>query len=287
MIQAKHLSRASLVALFAIGSSAAFALSASAQSPQPWAVERIEKSPRHLEYVDVKHGNRTVKCFIAYPQVSDKAQAVIVIHEIFGLTDWVKSICDQLAEAGYIAIAPDFLSGMGPNGGGTESLGGRDGATRVIRTVPRDQVTSDLNAVAEYVTKLPAANGNLSVCGYCWGGTETFRYATNNKNLKAAYVFYGSGPTDAADIARINCPVYGFYGENDNRINATIDGSKKLMADAKKTYEPVIYVGAGHGFMRSGEDPAGGAADKKGRTDGWARWKELLKKTATATQPTP
>jgi carboxymethylenebutenolidase len=274
-----------VAALFSLSLFAVVVSPAAGQSPQPWAVARIEASPRHLEYVDVKHGDRTVKCFVAYPQVSGKAQAVIVIHEIFGLTDWVKSICDQLAEAGYIAIAPDFLSGMGPNGGGSESLGGRDGATRVIRTLPKEQITADLNAVAEYVTKLPAANGNLSVCGYCWGGTETFRYATNNKNLKAAYVFYGSGPTEAADIARINCPVYGFYGENDNRINATIDGSKKLMAEAKKTYEPVIYKGAGHGFMRSGEDPNGGQADKDGRRDGWTRWKELLKKTATAAGP--
>jgi carboxymethylenebutenolidase len=151
--------------------------------------------------------------------------------------------------------------------------------------VPKEQITADLNAVADYVTKLPAANGNLSVCGFCWGGTETFRYATNNKNLKAAYVFYGSGPTAAADIARINCPVYGFYGENDNRVNATIPQSKELMSAAKKTYEPVIYDGAGHGFMRSGEDPNGPANDKKAREDGWVRWKDLLKKTATATTP--
>src|SRR3954449_9489730 len=94
-------------------------------SAQDWAKARLEKSPRHLEWVKVKHDNREVNCYIAYPEVKDKATAVIVIHEIFGLSDWVKDVTDQLAEAGYIAIAPDLLSGVGPNGGGTAELGGR------------------------------------------------------------------------------------------------------------------------------------------------------------------
>jgi carboxymethylenebutenolidase len=278
------LSRRTLVAyLIALTGLVLAARPAAAQGDQSWAKARVDNSRRHLEWVDVKHGNRTVKCFVAYPEASGKTQAVIVIHEIFGLTEWVKSICDQLAEAGYIAIAPDFLSGMGPNGGGSAELGA--GVRNVINQLPPDQITADLNAAADYVAKLPSSNGNVSVCGYCWGGTQTFRYATNNKNLKAAYVFYGSGPTNAEEIARITCPVYGFYGERDNRINATIDRSKELMAAAKKTYEPVIYAGAGHGFMRSGEDPNGPEADKKARTDGWARWKELLQKTATAATP--
>src|SRR5919198_18428 len=93
---------------------------------QDWAKARLEKSPRHLEWVKVRHGDREVNCFIAYPEVKDKATAMVVIHEIFGLSDWVRGVADQLAEAGYIAIAPDLLSGMGPNGGGTSALGGSD-----------------------------------------------------------------------------------------------------------------------------------------------------------------
>jgi carboxymethylenebutenolidase len=269
-------------ALVAFGGVASFSEQAAAQGDQAWAKSRVDNSRRHLEWVEVKHGNRTVKCFVAYPESTAKTQVVLVIHEIFGLTEWVKSICDQLAEAGYIAIAPDFLSQMGPNGGGSAELGAN--VRNVILGLPKDQITADLNAAAEYAAKIPSANGNLSVCGYCWGGSQTFRYATNNKNLKAAYVFYGDlQDPKAEDVARINCPVYGFYGERDNRINASLDNTKKLMADGKKTYEPVIYAGAGHGFMRGGEDPNGQAADKKAREDGWARWKELLKKTATAT----
>lgn len=187
-------------------------------------------------------------------------------------------MCDQLAEAGYIAIAPDLLSGMGPDGGGTESLGGGDGVRRVIQTLPPDQITADLDAVAEYVKNLPAAKGTVSVSGFCWGGSQSFRYATNNSDLKAAFVFYGSGPTDDAAIGKISAPVYGFYGENDNRINASIPETTKLMADADKIYEPVVYEGAGHGFLRAGEDPAGDTANKEARKDAWARWKEILEK---------
>ncbi len=248
----------------------AFAVLAVSASAQDWAKARLEKSPRHLEWVTVTNGNRAVKCFVAYPEVKHKATAVLVIHEIFGLTDWVRSVTDQLAEAGYIAIAPDLLSGA--------TYEGLDDARKAIAQLPPDQVTGDLNAAADYVTKLPACNGKLAVAGFCWGGSESFRYATNNKNLKAAFVFYGTGPEDADAIARIPCPVYGFYGGNDARVNATIPKTTELMKAAGKTYEPVTYDGAGHGFMRAGEDPKGSEANKKAREAGWKRWLELLKK---------
>jgi carboxymethylenebutenolidase len=251
---------------------------AGAVSAQDWAKPRLEKSPRHLEWVKVKQGKREVKCFVAYPEVKDKATAVVVIHEIFGLTDWVRGVADQLAEAGYIAIAPDLLSGAGPNGGGTAELGGDDAARGAISSLPPDQVTADLNAVLDYVTKLPACNGKVAVTGFCWGGGQSFRLATNNKNIKAAFPFYGTGPDKEQDIARINSPVYGFYGGNDNRVNATIPKSSELMKKAGKTYEPVTYEGAGHGFMRAGEAPEAGEANKKARDEAWKRLKELLKK---------
>src|SRR5438477_6978385 len=137
-------------------------------SAQEWAKARLDKSPRHLEWVKIKHGNREVNCFIAYPEVKDKATAMVVIHEIFGLTDWVRGVADQLAEAGYIAIAPDLLSGSAPGGGGTAELGGGDAVRRAIMALPPDQVTGDLNAAAEHVGKLPAANGKVAVAGFCW-----------------------------------------------------------------------------------------------------------------------
>src|SRR6185295_5719963 len=122
------------------------------------------------------------KCYIGYPEVKNKATAVVLIHEIFGLSDWVRGVVDQLAEAGYIAIAPDFLSGMGPNGGGTSEIRATDSNAvgKAIRDLPPDQITADLNAVADFVSKLPAANGKVAVTGYCWGGSQSFRYATKN-----------------------------------------------------------------------------------------------------------
>lgn len=248
------------------------------------AKARLEKSPRHQEWVKVKNGPREVQSFIVYPEVNDKATAVVLIHEIFGLSDWVRGVADQLAEAGYIAIAPDLLSGMGPGGGGTSAFSGTDEVRRAISTLPPDQVTADLNAAVEYVSKLPACNGKVTVAGFCWGGSQAFRFATNNPAIKAAFVLYGTGPDSEEAIARIHCPVYGFYGGNDARVSATVPQSAELMKKAGKrksismTFEPVTYEGAGHGFMRAGEAPDASEANKKARAEAWNRWKGLLQK---------
>lgn len=262
-------------------SNAAGAASPDTNVSQDWAKQRLAKSPRHQEWVKVKNGSREVSSFVVYPENKNKATAVIVIHEIFGMSDWVQSLTDQLAEAGYVAIAPDLLSGMGPNGGGTSSLTG-DAVGKAIRDLPPDQITGDLNAVADYISKVPASNGKIVVTGYCWGGGESFRYATNNPNVKAAFVFYGPAPAsadgtpDKAALAKITAPVYGFYAGNDARINATLPKTTEAMTELKKKYEPVTYEGAGHGFMRAGEAPDANEANKKARDESWARWKKIL-----------
>ena len=225
----------------------AFSLLAAPAWGQDWAKARLEKSPRHGEWVKVKHGDREVQAFVVYPEVKGKAPAVVVIHEIFGMSDWAKLMADEVAEAGYIAIAPDLLSGMGPKGGGTDEV--KD-VGKAIRDLPPDQITADLNACADYVAKLPACNGTVAVAGFCWGGGQAFRFAANRKDLKAAFVFYGSPPDSKDEVAKIQCPVYGFYGGNDARIDATIPKTTDLMKDAGKTYDPVVYEKAGHGFMR-------------------------------------
>jgi len=245
---------------------------------QDWAKTKLEKSPRHQEWIQVKQGRRQVHCFVVYPESKDKAPVMIVIHENRGLTDWVRRAADQFAEAGCIAIAPDLLSAMGPGGGKTSDFAGEDAATKAIYTLPPEQVTADLNAVAAYAASLPAANGKVVVSGFCWGGGQTFRFATNNKDLKAAFVFYGVGPDKAEEISRIQCPVYGFYAGNDARVNATITKSSELMKSASKVYEPVTYEGAGHGFMRAGEEPNARLENTKAREAAWARLKALLKK---------
>jgi len=259
-----------------------------AAAPAPnWAKMAVEKSPRHREWVNVKNGNRTVGAFVVYPEVKNKATAIVVIHEIFGMSDWVQMEADELAEAGYLAIAPDLLSGMGPNGGGTSSLPDGNAVGKAIRDLPPDQITADLNAVADYAAKLPAANGKVAVAGFCWGGTQSFRFATNRPSLVAAFVFYGTGPESADAINAIKAPVYGFYAGNDARVGATVPKTMEMMTAAKKTFEVVTYEGAGHGFMRAGDAPPppadadqkvkdAYAGNKKARDEAWARWKKIL-----------
>jgi carboxymethylenebutenolidase len=242
---------------------------------QDWAKERLNKSPRHSEWVDLKHGDRTVKAFVVYPEVKTKAPAVLIIHEIFGLTDWAKNLADELAAAGYIAIAPDLLTAPGKD---TQSYPDQGAAIKAVSALKSAQIFSDLDAAADYVTKLPAADGTLAVCGFCWGGGWSFGYANHNPKLKAAFVFYGTGPETKADAENIKCPVYGFYAEDDARVDATIPPTKEIMKSLGKTYEPEIYAGAGHGFMRAGEAPDASQANRKAHDDAWARWKSLLKK---------
>ena len=279
---------------------------------QDWARERLAKSPRHREWVKVKNGNREVNSFVVYPEVKKKATAVVVIHEIFGMSDWVQQLTDELAEAGYIAIAPDLLSGMGPKGGGTSDFDS-NAVRQAIGSLPPAQIAADLNAVADYISKVPGANGNVAVAGFCWGGSQTFNFATNRPSLKAAFVFYGTPPAtnaqgqpfaiDNTALGRIAAPVYGFYAENDMRVDATIPPAVEAMKELKKAYEPVTYAGAGHGFMRAGEpnnpEPkapvatgdeaadkktaddyqktlATHKANRKARDDAWIRWKAIL-----------
>jgi carboxymethylenebutenolidase len=251
---------------------------ATPEPTQDWAKQRLNKSPRHQEWVKIKSGNRTINTLIVYPEVKTKTPAVLVIHEIFGLSDWVQGLTDQVAEAGYIAIAPDLLSGMGPKGGGTSDFPDRTAVTQAVSDLPQDQVTADLNAVADYVIKLPAANGKLAVAGFCWGGSQAFNFATNRPDLAAAFVFYGTAPDSKEALAKIKAPVYGFYAGNDARVGATVPATTDLMKALGKKYEPVTYAGAGHGFMRAGEDPGDtNPANKKARDDAWVRWKVLLK----------
>src|ERR1700719_1714699 len=188
------------------------ALFSSKASAQDWAQAQLKKSPRHREWVTVKHDSRAVQTFIVYPESKDKRPVVLIIHEIFGLTDWAQELADEVAEAGY-----------------------------------------------------------------SWGGGQTFRFATNRPDLAAAFVFYGP-PPDKDAMARIKAPVYGFYAGNDQRIGATIPDAIANMKAAGKTFEPVNYDGAGHGFMRAGEAPDAKEADRKARADAWKRWKSLMER---------
>jgi carboxymethylenebutenolidase len=251
-----------------------FFCAAQVSSAQDWAKAAVQKSSRHSEWVTIKHDGRSVETLVVYPESKGKTPVVLIIHEIFGMTDWVQDLADQVAAAGYIAVAPDLLSGMGPNGGRSTDFA--EGKTmEAVSHLNPDQVTADLNAAADYGLKLPASSGKIFVGGFCWGGSQTFRFATNRGDLAAAFVFYG-GPPEKDAIARIKAPVYGFYAGNDARIDTTIPDTITQMKAAGKRYDPVTYEGAGHGFMRAGEAPDANDANKKARADAWVRWKSLL-----------
>lgn len=222
----------------------------------------LDASSRHGEYVDIDLGAAgKLNTWVVYPERADKAGVVLVIHDIRGMSDWARALGDQLAQDGFIAVVPDFLSGKGPEGGGTESLGRKVGQT--IRQLSGEEVVARLNAAMRYGKSLPAANGKVGVIGFCWGGTQSFRYALAQPQLNAAVVYYGSvpGATAAAvpndEIARIAAPVLGLYGGNDARINSTLPPTIAAMLNNGKTYEFHTFEGAGHGFLGRQDGAAG------------------------------
>lgn len=291
---------------------------------QDWAKAALEKSPRHGEYVTITEASgRNLQAWVVYPEVKDKAPVVVMIHEIFGLTDWAREMADEVAGAGYIVVEPDLLSGFGPPSaaasgtkagagpkptyliqmcdgkpcvhtmehtqmpvgggvgfvaatpGGTAAFPDRDTVVKAVSTLDLNGVMTDLDAAADYGKKLPAASGKLFVAGFCWGGGQTFSYATRRKDLSGAFVFYGP-PPPADTMKNIAAPVYGFYAGNDARITATVAQTALEMKAANKVYEPVTYDGAGHGFMRAGEAPDADAANSAARAAGFRRLVTLL-----------
>ena len=287
---------------------------------QDWAKAALAKSPRHGEFVSITEASgRKLQAWVVYPEIKDKAPVVVMIHEIFGLTDWAKEMADELAGAGYIVVEPDLLSGFGPattasevehphamlasyqqqqpapmdhshmqgpmsgagaafvpaNPGGTSAFMDQGSTTRAVSSLDAGLVNKDLDAAADYGRKLPAANGKLYVAGFCWGGGKTFLFATHRADLSGAFVFYGP-PPPADAMKNISAPVYGFYAGNDARITATVPQTQTDMKAAGKTYEPVTYDGAGHGFMRAGEAPDASAENSAARQAGFQRLVKLL-----------
>ncbi len=249
----------------------------SSASANASVADRLNDSPRHQEWVTVKNGDRDVSAFVVYPETSAKVPAVLVIHENKGLNDWARGMADQLAEQGYIAVAPDLLSEFDATHAGTPSFPSDDERTKAIMALDPAQVTADLEAVAEWAKALPASNGKLASAGFCWGGSQSFNLATKSDDLDMALVFYGTGPTSEAAYQSIDAPVYGFYAGNDERVNATVPQSKETMVAAGKTYETETYPGAGHAFMRTGEDPDGDPANVAARDAAFERMLGLLK----------
>jgi carboxymethylenebutenolidase len=215
----------------------------------------------HGEWVTIKRGAESIRAYVAYPERKSKAPAIIVIHEIFGLTDWEPKVVDRLAKEGFVAIVPDLLSskhGKSP----TDPDEGR----KLVGELEPERITTDLDAVYAYVNGLPAvAKDKIGTIGFCWGGGQSFRYATNNPNLKAAVVCYGP-PPDTASLHRIQAPVLGVYGEKDERIDATLPDIAAKMQSAGKTFTYEVYPGTGHGFMKPGRQGSDGPQPERAWT---------------------
>jgi len=283
---------------------------------QDWAKATLAKSPRHGEYVSIKEpSGRVLQAWVVYPEVKDKAPVVVMIHEIFGLSDWAREMADEVAGAGYIVVEPDLLSGFGPpmtaaapdgtttaapsaapgaapmdhmhmqgdsgaafmamSPGGTAAFPDQGAVVKAVSALDPAVVMGDLDAAADYGKKQPSASGKLFVAGFCWGGGKSFAFATHRKDLTSAFVFYGP-PPPADAMKNIAASVYGFYAGNDARISATIPQTVIDMKAAGKKYEPVTYDGAGHGFMRAGEAPDATAENAAARAAGYRRMVELL-----------
>lgn len=275
------------------------------------AAEVLKNSPRHGEWVEVpmsrpappaaapkpdaKPGDappaaspdakpETIKTWVVYPERKEAAPVVLVIHEIFGMTDWVRGVADALAAEGFIAIAPDLLSGKGPNGGATDSFQG-DKAREAIGALSGPEVARRLDAVRAYALALPSAKPASACIGFCWGGSTSFAYAASQPDLKGAIVYYGTAPTDKAALGRIACPVTGFYGGDDARVTSTVDATATAMRELGKSFTSKVYNGAGHGFLRqqTGRDGANLAAAR----DAWSESVGFLKRQLEKTGGSP
>jgi len=266
---------AQIAALSLVAALGAHALAPTAiPADQAGAAGALENSPRHGEWVDIAMpGGAPLKTWVVYPERGDEAPVVLVIHEIFGLSDWVRAVADQLAAEGFVAVAPDFLSGLGPDGGGTSSM--ESGAVREkIRTLTPEMVAARLDAARQWAIAQPSTSDKSACIGFCWGGSQSFAYAAAQPALDGAVVFYGSAPTDSGALATIECPVLGLYGGDDARVTSTVEPTKKAMADAGKEYTVHVYDGAGHGFLRQQQ---GREANMDAATRSWQTTLEFLR----------
>lgn len=244
--------------------------------PSGTSAARLEATPRHDEWIDISNGAKKVRSYVVHPERSTPAPVVILIHENRGLNDWARSLADQVAEQGYLVIAPDFLSGMAPNGGGTRDFESQDAAREAISRLTSQSVLSDLDAVVKHARRIPSAGAKIHLAGFCWGGARAWEAANGIDGLASVHIFYGTGPQQMEGILSIDAPVYGYYGGDDARVNATIPKTEALMKEAGKSFVFEIHPGAGHAFMRAGEDSSATEANREARMKSWKSWMQRL-----------
>ena len=275
---ARRARRAALLALLVLVPAAAVAGSKRPVSLPPSeaaAQQRLETSPRHGEYSSVAYeGGTPIRTWISFPERRDRAGVVLIISEIYGLSDWIRGVADQLAADGFVAVAPDLISGLGPNGGGTESVSSRDSVVALIRSLTPEETARRVAAVREHALQLPASNGKYATIGFCWGGSRSFEAAAAVPAPAVAIVYYGASP-DSATLLRVTAPVVGHYAGDDARVNGTIDRAKAALAAKNVAYGVNVYDGAGHGFLR--QQDARDGANLRASQRAWPRTIEVLR----------
>lgn len=258
------------------------------------AAARLKSSPRKGEYVKIDVGGTPMSAWVVQPAGTGRAPVVVVIQEVFGLSDWIRGVADQLAAEGFIAVAPDLLSGRGPNGGDSSAFANQQEMVQATLGLPADLLRTRLRAAREWGVKHPRSNGKSGSVGFCFGGNQSFNMAVDEAGHGAAVVYYGSAPTDAPPAARgggapapfmpsdrlksINAPVLGLYGglTEDARIGNTVAPTEAKMKQLGKSYEPHVFEGAAHGFLRA--QTGNNGANMKATQQAWPMTVAFLKK---------
>jgi carboxymethylenebutenolidase len=279
---------ATMLAAPAVPRAAAQALPPSANA----AAARLATSPRHGEWVKIPwapDAGDSLMAWVVYPVTSrPHSPVVVVVHEIFGLSTWVRGVADQVAADGFIAIAPDLLS-RSRGGPSADELPG-DSAVKLVRGVSAAERAAGVRAAARYAMALPSAAPRYAVIGFCWGGSTTWIAAVDGglEGFAAAVPFYGlpymtGGATDADSLAKIRVPVMLLSGAKDARIGAAMPAIDSIMRALHKDYFGRNYAGAIHGFARAQDDPrtprdtAEEAANLAAIRDAWPRTVTFLK----------
>lgn len=283
---------------WALGQSQAAPVNAALPADDMGVAARLARS--RGEFVNIDVDGTSMRTWVVRPAGTGPAPVVVVIQEIFGLSDWIRGVADQLAAEGFIAVAPDLLAGHGPNGGDTSSLDNQQEIMQVVLSLQRPEIMARLKAARDWGLDQPRANGKSGSVGFCFGGSQSFALAVNDPSLDAAVVYYGDAPTDVPpgprgrgaggrgappppfvpsdSLAQIQAPVLGLYGglDQDARIGRTLAPTEARMRELGKTYEPHIFEGAAHGFLRAQTGNDG--ANMKATEQAWPMTVAWLKK---------
>ena len=244
---------------------------------QEFAFKDLSSSKHKMECIKIESAASGLNSFIVYPDSLTTAPAVIIIHEEFGMTEWMMSFADQVALQKYIAIVPDLLSGHSPGNGNSGGYRNWGDARDKLLSMDQDEIIASIDMVLSYIKELPSCNGTVIIAGFGWGGSQVFQYLSQNDNLEAGLVFYGIAPDKNKKLKQISVPIFGFYGENDSKVNSTLWSTDRKMKQLDKSFYPVVYEFGGHGFMRSGERPNANEGNIKARTAAWKRLRTILK----------